>query len=275
MLRIQYLYNAACVYEHEGYQILSDPWFYPAFEGSWTQDPPLKSKPSDYFGVDAIYLSHLHPDHFDEKALQEFPKDKAIIYLDHEPNFLAKKIRSLGFTDLHGLVPEKSFKMGPFDLMIFEPFTKHPFYESEIGNLIDSALIIQAGGIKILNGNDNTLTPTAADMLVKQFGAFDLVQLVDSCAGPYPACFTNLSHEEKLSEKERILTRHIHSMIECAKILKAKKVQPFAGHYKLQGKLAALNQYLAVYEPHEVAEKIKLSGLEPLLLYEGDSFVFL
>ena len=51
--------------------------------------PPLKTKLSDVQNVDAIYISHIHPDHYDDRYFN-FRKDIPIIILNEGPNFLKK-----------------------------------------------------------------------------------------------------------------------------------------------------------------------------------------
>jgi UDP-MurNAc hydroxylase len=272
-VKITYIANACCLYEHEGYKILSDPWLADgAFEGSWAHFPPLLSKAEDFFDVDLIYISHLHPDHYDEETLKKFPKTIPILILDSKPNYLLKKVESLKFKTIHQIPDQGILIAGPFKITMFAPFTGHLFYETEIGNIIDSAIVLEAGGIKIFNANDNAPTLEASRKLQKQFGSFDLIQLVDSTAGPYPACFKNLTHEEKLSERDRILTRHMDLMCECAKVLNAKLAMPFAGHYKLRGPLEKLNQYLGVYEPEEVKRVYESKGIPSICLRERESY---
>jgi UDP-MurNAc hydroxylase len=272
-MKITHITNACCVYESEGFRFLTDPWLNDgAFEGSWYHYPPLEMTIEHVLPIDLLYLSHLHPDHFEEETLRKIPRDVTVVFLDHEPNYLKRKLEGLGFTNLVGLKDHEKRAFGPFLVTMLAPFVGNLFHDSVIGNILDSSLVIEADDFQVLNGNDNPPTLEAAEKLYESFGAFDLVQLVDSCAGPYPACFTNLTAEEKISERDRILTRHLELMIECAKILKARYFQPFAGHYQLGGKLQKLNPYLAVYEPLAVAVQVQQAGIPALYLKEGDSF---
>jgi UDP-MurNAc hydroxylase len=272
-VKLQHVGNACCTYSKDDYTILCDPWLVEgAFEGSWMHYPPLISKPSDFFSVNAIYISHLHPDHYDEATLKQFPKHIPIFFLDREPNYLRKKLDGLGFTTLIPIKDQETTTLGPFQVTMFAPFTGHLFHETTIGNPIDSAILVRSGEFQVLNANDNAPSIDAAKMLREKYGKMDIVQLVDSCAGPYPACFTNLTPQEKFEERDRILTRHLDLMIECAKILEAKYFQPFAGHYQLGGALMHLNPYLAVMEPEDVAHYVAKRGVTPLLLNEKDSF---
>lgn len=272
-MRITQIGNACCVYESNHFRLLADPWLKEgAFEGSWFHYPLLRTRVADLLPIDAIYISHLHPDHFDEETLRKFPKTTPILYLDQPPNFLEKKLKALGFEELFPIGHQETQILGPYRVTMYKPFTGHLFHETQIGNLIDSALVIEDEEFRILNANDNAPTLAASVELYDRHGAFDVVQLVDSCAGPYPACFENLSHEEKLKEKERILLRHLKLMADSANLLRTRYFQPFAGHYQLGGRLLKLNPYLAVAEVEEVSQFMEKRGLRSLALREGDTF---
>jgi len=100
-MKLKFIGNAAGIfYGNKGTSILCDPWIVNGvFEGSWFHYPPLKTKIKDLYNVDAIYISHIHPDHYDERHFN-FPKNKPIIILDQEPNFLKKNLLSKGFKNI-------------------------------------------------------------------------------------------------------------------------------------------------------------------------------
>jgi hypothetical protein len=228
---------------------MSDPWLVDgAFEGSWYH-PIGASHPSQEVidSVDALYISHLHPDHFCPLSLQRFRKDLPIIVLDHGPNFLHRRLEELGFTNLIKLKNEESTSGLPLLVTIYAPFCKHPFEDSKLGNFLDSAIVLYDGTDTVLNANDNTPTVEAAQDLREAHGDFTVAQLKLACAGPYPSCFLNLSPQEKLAEKERLLARQKEAMEKVAQTLGPNcKLEAFAGSYCLAGSLAWKNPYLAV-----------------------------
>lgn len=247
-MHVNYIDNACAIYESKGFRLLSDPWLTDgAFEGSWYHEKGKLDNLdwSSILSVDALYISHVHPDHYDPATLSKFRKDIPIYILDTPINFLSGKLIDLGFTNIRRSKSGDTVLVGPFKITLYAPFSKHPFDDSVLGSFIDSAMVIEDDKKLILNANDNTPTEEAAEMLVKNHGVFDQAQLKYSCAGPYPSCFLNLSHDEKLAEKRRLLTRQRVSMNRVAEILGARAV-PFAGDYILAGSLAHKNQYLAI-----------------------------
>ena len=71
-MRVTFLGHAGMYVETEGGTVLCDPWFNPAYFGSWFPFPrndgldPARCSSPDY-----LYVSHLHHDHFDPGWLAE------------------------------------------------------------------------------------------------------------------------------------------------------------------------------------------------------------
>jgi UDP-MurNAc hydroxylase len=279
-VKLTFITNACAIYEHEGFRLLSDPWLVPGAFGTWVHDPPLKTKVEDLLGVDALYISHVHPDHLDPETLKHFRKNIPIVTLRDKLSLAERKLKELGFTNVIGLGGRQQMILKSMtspvqmQLTMFEPFTMHPFHECEIGNVVDSALLIEAGGVKVLNTNDNTPSLEAAEWLRKDYGPFDVVQLNYNNAGPYPACFDNLSHEEKTREALRCVERNLVHMAAVAKVLGAKRTMPFAGAYKLAYWLEHLNPYLGTCSARVACGYLSQQGIEPLYLEEGESVEF-
>ena len=258
-----------------GTKILCDPWLVDGvFEGSWCHFEKLKTKPQHVRGVDAIYISHIHPDHFDERYFN-FEKSTLIIVLDHSPNFLIRKLNSLGYTNLLKIKDGQTIKFREFELTMFAPFSKHHFYEAAIGNMIDSALLVSCDGVSALNSNDNVLTTESAERLYDKFGAISFAMLNYTSAGPYPACFDNLTESEKHSECLRIKIKYFYHLKNIIEILKPKFVFPFASAHVLGGDLHSKNKYLATATWDECANWLVKNGIPPskvISLRERDCF---
>lgn len=131
-----------------------------------------------------------------------------------------------------------------FKVTLFAPFSKHNFHEADVGNLIDSPMVLEADGRKALNANNNTPTVDACMSFVARFGSIDLAVLNYNAAGPYPACFNNLTEQEKRSGHSRILDRNFTYMKGLIEVLDPKYALPFAGAYVLGGKQRTKNPYL-------------------------------
>lgn len=274
-LSFKFIANACGIFiGKNGTKVLCDPWLVDGvFDGSWCHFPKLTTTINDVKNVDAIYVSHLHPDHFDERHF-DFEKSIPLIVLDHGPNFLIKKLTSLGYTNLIKIKNEETIDYKEFKLTMFSPFAKHNFHDAKVGNLIDSALLISCDGVSALNANDNTPTIESASMLRKKYGPITLALLNYNAAGPYPSCFDNLTEEEKITENDRVLERNFNHVKNVIQAMKPTYMLPFAGAYVLGGDLHFKNKYLGTTTWDECAKWLTAKNIEPtkvVLLRENDT----
>ncbi len=280
-MKFKYIANACGIITGEANtRILMDPWLNDGvMEGSWCHCPPITSKISDYQDIDLIYLSHLHPDHYDTRFF-DFPKDTPIVILDEGQNFLKKILIRNGYNNLLAVKDGKSIAFKEFELSLFAPWQKYAFEDYEeahihsmLGNLIDSALLVQTKNHSIINFNDNKPNLEACKFLKGKYGKIDLALLNFNAANCYPACFDNLTHQEKISEKDRIIKRNYDNMIELANELMPVTVMPFAGTYILGGKEHTKNQYLAAGSAENCKNYIQESVLADVInLSEHNEF---
>jgi UDP-MurNAc hydroxylase len=65
-MRVTFLGHVGMYIETDGGSILCDPWFTPAYFGSWFPFPRNDVLDVEPFSrPDYLYLSHLHHDHYD------------------------------------------------------------------------------------------------------------------------------------------------------------------------------------------------------------------
>jgi UDP-MurNAc hydroxylase len=261
-LHFTFIGNACGIFTgKKGTRILCDPWVVDGvFDGSWCHYPKLETRPADLQDVDAIYVSHLHPDHFDERHF-DFDRDKPLIVLDHPPNFLIKKLVGLGFTNFVKIRDKETVGFREFQLTMFAPFTRHNFHEATVGNLIDSALLVSCDGVSALNANDNVLTLEAARLVRERHGPITLAMLNYNAAGPYPSCFDNLTEDEKVAESPRILERNFRHVQAVLLALQPQFMLPFAGAYVLGGDLHPKNKYLGTATWDACARWLEAHGI--------------
>ncbi len=274
-LSFKFIANACGIFTGKmGTKILCDPWLVDGvFDGSWCHFPKLSTTINDVKNVDAIYISHLHPDHFDERYF-DFEKSMPLIVLDHGPNFLIKKLMSLGYMNLIKIKNEETIGFKELKLTMFAPFAKHNFHEATVGNLIDSALLISCDGVSAFNANDNTPTIESARKLCEKYGPITLAMLNYNAAGPYPSCFDNLTEEEKIAENDRVLERNFNHVKNVIAAMKPQYMLPFAGAYVLGGDLHFKNKYLGTTTWDECAKWLSAKNIDPtkiVLLREHDT----
>lgn len=277
-MKITFISNACAIFESsKGTKILSDPWIVDGvFDGSWCHFHPLETKLQDLQEIDAIYVSHVHPDHFDDRFFN-FRKDIPIIVLDHGFNFLHKNLEKLGYQNLIKIKDNETKSFKDFKLTVFKPFSKHNFFEenTKVGNLIDSAIVFESDEQIVFNANDNSPNIEACKFLKERFEKIDLAMMNYNNAGPYPSCFDNLSEEEKKDEHFLNLERNINFLKENIKALKPKNFMPFAGAYVIGGKRFKKNDYLGTTTWDECAKRLKETNeieANIICLRENDTF---
>ena len=92
-MKFEFIANACGIFHgSKKTKLLMDPWLDDGvFEGSWCHYPPLKSTHKDFQDVDCIYISHIHPDHFDQRFFS-YKKDTPIFILKNKFIILYKNL---------------------------------------------------------------------------------------------------------------------------------------------------------------------------------------
>ncbi|MGG1247696.1 MBL fold metallo-hydrolase [Bacillus spizizenii] len=117
-MEIQQIRNATIIVEYAGKRFLIDPMLaekgtYPPFPNTIRQDQynPLASLPTSIDNiinnVDAVIVTHLHLDHFDEAAQKLLSKDIKMFVQNEED---AKEVRNAGFQHVEVLQEDTVFE---------------------------------------------------------------------------------------------------------------------------------------------------------------------
>ncbi|MFE5331521.1 MBL fold metallo-hydrolase [Embleya sp. NPDC056575] len=163
---IRYLGHAGFVVAHAGLSLLIDPWFHPAFLGSWFPFPDNRELlPEVVAGrPDFLYLSHLHEDHFDERLLDRLDRGVTVVLPRYRSKSLVRRMTALGFAKQVVLGHRESFTPVPGLTLTMFLDTSHKE---------DSGLLVDLDGYRFLDLNDcNTPLgelPDEIDLLSAQF----------------------------------------------------------------------------------------------------------
>lgn len=117
-MNIKQIRNATLVVEYAGKKFLIDPMLaekgtYPPFPNSLRQDQfnPLVSLPTSIeniiHDIDAVIVTHLHLDHFDDVAKEVLPKDIKMFVQNEED---ATEVRNAGFQNVDVLQEDTVFE---------------------------------------------------------------------------------------------------------------------------------------------------------------------
>ncbi len=173
-MRVTFLGHVGMYVETDGGSILCDPWFTPAYFGSWFPFPRNDTLDvTPFTSPDYLYVSHLHHDHFDPEWLRRHVDKRATVLL---PAFrvahLERSLRELGFERFVRTDHAEPVRLGGgLEIAILAMTAPAD------GPAGDSALVVRDATAALLNQND--ARPR------------DLAEL--DALGPFDAHFTQFS----------------------------------------------------------------------------------
>lgn len=292
-MKFTYIKSSTVIVEAAGIKVLCDPWLTDGiYYGSWYHYPPLTFTAEDFFDVDYIYISHIHPDHMDSYTLNLFPKEIPLLIHDYQEKFLRDILKRLGFRNIVEIAHKSRYQLGDdFSIEILaadncDPALCGKFFGCPMSRpynktlQIDSLALFHGEGKRLVNTNDcqYELAKGVCDYIVDSYGAVDFAMVGYSSATAYPQCFESLTTERKIAEKRRIRDQFLHKAAHYVRHLAAPHFLPFAGQYLLGGKLAPLNRFRS--PPHHeellsllppIVEEVGAKS-EMILLNSGASF---
>ena len=185
MMRATSLGHAGILIESPHGSIVCDPWFVPAFLGSWFPFPRNDRLSDDLLArieaADHLYVSHLHGDHWDEPWLRDhLRRDITVLLPGYPTRELERKMRGLGFTELVRTTDGEELPLGGWSIAI------HVETSITDGPGGDSALVVSDGEVRIVDQNDCRTTDLDA---LRAHGPVDLHWLQYSGAIWYPMVY--------------------------------------------------------------------------------------
>jgi UDP-MurNAc hydroxylase len=150
-MRVTFLGHVGMYVETDGGSVLCDPWFTPAYFGSWFPFPrndTLDTAPFE--SPDYLYISHLHHDHYDPDWLRTHVDRRAKVLLPaFHVDHLEQAMRALGFTEFVRTDHAEPVRLGALEVTILAMTAPAD------GPAGDSALILRDSTATLLNQNDS------------------------------------------------------------------------------------------------------------------------
>jgi UDP-MurNAc hydroxylase len=252
-INVKYIYSACVITTTPDLSILHDPWFTEGiYDGSWFHFPKVENPLESIGDVDFIYISHIHPDHYDSDFLKKYFKkysSKKILIANHSPNHLARKMLSDG---IEPTILSNKLTVGNTTLEIV------PHKTGSISD-IDSAIVIKYHSISnkpqcVVNANDIIFDDNMVNKLKMAANDVDILLCGFTGAGPYPQTYYNVSDNQLSIEAMNKKLAFFERYKTVVKAIDAKVNIPFAGKYVLGGKLVGINDFRGVADPVEVLE---------------------
>jgi UDP-MurNAc hydroxylase len=205
--------------------ILCDPWFLPAFFGSWFVFPRNDQLPAELMEriehPTFLYVSHLHADHLDEPWLTDHVDRGTRVLIPGFPTReLERKIRSLGFENIIRTNDGEELALGP-NLRI----AIHVETSITDGPGGDSALVVSDGTARLVNQNDCRTDDLDA---LRAHGPVDLHWLQYSGAIWYPMVYDEPPQRMRELVDAKVTSQFARAM-RYVEAIGARAVVPSAG----------------------------------------------
>lgn len=259
---IQFLSHASALIKSAESTMIMDPWLIGScYWRSWWNYPPVDIDSADKLKVDAIYITHVHWDHWHGPSLKKlFSKDTLIITHDEPNKRSIKDLKDIGFKNIKLLKHGETFKLGDIKIT---PYQFGLF-------LNDSALVVETPDMKLLNANDCKIAGAALRSIIKRHGPFDFALRSHSSANDR-VCYTLESSEYSFDDKDH----YSRSFALFMKAVKPKYAIPFASnHCHLHKDVYGMNNI--VNDPFKLANYLKenqlLKEVDLKIMLSGDSW---
>lgn len=247
-MRVRYIYSACIVIETKDTRICCDPWFSDGiYDGSWYQFPKVNDPIKSIGPIDFVFISHIHPDHYDpvwlRKLLDANPSCRLIIGAENQRHLERKMIRD-------GFSPElfKLLLVGSSQIACFPNFKNY-------SESIDSALVVRQGNQSVVNMNDCSFDPEQVEA-VSAFctGSRIAAFLPYAGAGPYPQRYMFTEEEVRQQEAQAKKEKFLNLFAQYVEALNPEFAVPFAGLYFLGGSLERFNNARGIPDAIEAAQ---------------------
>lgn len=262
MTKLQFFSHASAMIESNGSTILMDPWLIGScYWRSWWNYPPVDRDSLDNLKVDAIYITHVHWDHWHGPSLKKlFSKDTLIITHDEPNKRSLNDLKDIGFTNIKLLKHSETYKLGDIKIT---PYQFGLF-------LNDSALVVETPEMKMLNANDCKIAGAALRSIIKRHGQFDFALRSHSSANDR-VCYTLESGDYSFDDKNH----YSRSFALFMEAVKPKYAVPFASnHCHLHKDVYSMNSL--VNDPFMLEKFLNdndlLNNVELKVMLSGDSW---
>jgi UDP-MurNAc hydroxylase len=217
-MRFQVISHAGLLVEAQGVGLLMDPWIVgSAYWRSWWNYPPVKDTVRDSLHPDYIYLTHVHWDHFQGPSLRRFGKDQRILIPRAPDTRMWRDLKQMGFRNVteidHGgcLELAPGFRITSYQFNLF----------------MDSALVMEADGVRLLNANDAKLMGEPLGQIMRRHERFDFVFRSHSSANAR-VCFEIL---DKPAERTDDPESYVRDFADFAVACRGRYAIPFASNH--------------------------------------------
>lgn len=232
-MNIKILSHACVLLSTSSHSIVIDPWLFGScYWRSWWNFPEPVIDESELAEVDAVVISHIHWDHWHGPTLKKMFKGKPI-YVPDEPGLRSERdLKSIGFDVVHRVPHASTVKVGDIALTMYQ-----------FGLFLnDAAIVVEAGGVTLLNANDAKIAGWALRHLISRHGRFDFALRSHSSANSR-ICFKIEGKSDYVADDRE---HYFRSFCAFMDVVQPRYAIPFASnHCHLHDDVYGLNSYIS------------------------------
>ena len=220
--RVEMIGHASIRIRSGGRTLLVDPWYVDPIDCNATHHwPPLVHEVSELAAdADALWISHVHPDHLDERTLAQFPRGIPVYIGRYANDGFRARLEGLGL-NVHVLGFQEPTRLPDTDFEVC-------LLESDYGEsaAYDSSIVVRTPDFTVFDNNDCFLHEDKYRWVRERYRV-DYGFLGYSPASYYPVCF-EFAPEEKARLLREASERRYDDFLEVARILQPGLAIPFA-----------------------------------------------
>ena len=225
----------ACLYiEYKNIRLLIDPWIIgSSYWRSWWNYPEVTEDLITHINPTHIYLTHLHWDHYHGPSLRKFQNCNPKILLPKHFNKRMKGdlLKDFSFSNIKELDHGKKYKLR--DNFQLASYQFNPI-------IIDSALVVEADGITLLDCNDSKTFGFSLKQIINNHPKIDFTFRSHSSAQPLPHCIRGIN----VDKTDRKPSDYADDFIAFARATRCRYAIPFASsHIYLHELTKKFNKY--------------------------------
>ena len=228
-MRLTYLAHACFLVESGGLRLVTDPWLDgPTYLSAWWQFPQPAARAADLAGIDYVYLTHEHVDHFHEATLRQLPPSTPILIGRFITPRFRRQLEGLGFSNVRELPHGQEVHLGGgLHVTSYQ-------YRAD-----DTALVLRDPEGTVLNMNDCLLRAGSLDHLLARHRRIDLLAMSFANAEAYPIVYDFEDPDERVDWDDRA---RFDGFLEKVRRIGPDAFVPFASMFAfLSPELLAIN----------------------------------
>jgi UDP-MurNAc hydroxylase len=218
LMFFQILSHASLLVRCGNKTLLTDPWLLGScYWRSWWNYPPVKRELMENLQPDAIYITHVHWDHFHGATLRRFSKSTLIVVPLERSTRVKRDLSNLGFKNIIEVPHADSVRLS-------DDFKITSFQFSHWG---DSAVVIEGDGVSLLNANDAKFMGGPLEQILKNRKRFDFAFRSHSSANDR-VCYYYTDKSAATPEDPLIYAQSFYNFMEK---VKPRYAVPFASNH--------------------------------------------